>query len=269
MSFMLEKETGATIGNKERYEVTQAAFQGVKADIQARMLDQATWLARRLKKKEGKIREIEMTGGTQFADLVLVIGSRSRRVACSVKHNSKEIGGHRVTPRTVHKLPFPGGIEATEDFARQMQSLFCFMEDQDPGPGNRSGKNEDWQCQIMNSLAAHALERELQQHNLPEIFQRIVGHEDHYLLIGGDKGARIDGYNFHGGLNCKRVSFPTGTGEVRTWGKDVHVNRVYIRFSNGFQLDWRAHPKGRISVGCLGGSLTMTGVPDGFYREET
>lgn len=251
------------------YALRNCAFRGAKTPSERlrkrkRMRKQGEWLADRLLKKEPYIHTVQMTGqNANFADITCY-ASDNKVIACSVKHNSKEIGGQRLSRNNAEVLPLPGKIESSAKFRKEVEPIFCFLDDQ----AGRYFENQPWQRDILDELAAQALARELHRINAAEIFPKIIAPKDHYMLIGGNNGALIDGFNFNGSLRCRQVRIPTDTPTILVYGKRKPINRVSVGFRDGFKFEWRAHVKGKISKHCYGGSLYLTGVPQGFYREE-
>jgi hypothetical protein len=240
---------------------------GVKAAFarRRRMREQAKWLAEKLLNKEPDIHTVKLTGQNHnFADITCY-GSGGREVPCSVKHNSREVAGHRIRQENIDYLPFPGELETSPQYRNDIQSILWFLEDQK----GRYSKNVPPQRTIAEIVAVTIIEKELRRRqDLIQIFRAALGHTDHYLLIGGSDGAMIDGYNFHGSLNCRKIPLPQQDVVIETRGSVQKPLHIISLTSSGFTLQWRSHMKSNIKPGAFGGSLTVRSVPTGFYREQ-
>ena len=250
------------IDNERRQRCTYALDNLTDHALRDRIIKQSAWLVDRLLTKEQPSRAAMTGEDGRFADIVL-----DDRLTLSVKHNSKEIGGQRLSRNSVHRLPLPGTPATSDVFKSEIEPAFIALDTWQPGV-----KAEPWQRAFLHNTIGMAIVEELNRN--PPVFRDVIPPHDHYLLTCGTKGPRIEGFNFHGSLNCSKVKLPLGRPSIRHQFRETRAQGVrclywiLIDYDGGWSIRLRLHTKGKIGPSCFGGSTTIEGTPGGFYRLE-
>ena len=224
----------------------------------------AAWLANRVIHREG-LGKVSATGGTGFNDLEINIGGRTVGLSC--KWNSNEINGARVTPNNYHTIPAHEQVIITsQQYRDECDAVFDLLKTHH----GASFKDIMPDKHVMYITLRDALADEITRRNSATfdkaLFSALVGHDDHYQVIGRKSDATIVGFNFNGTLNCTQTPSGATISSITPNGRDY--NDVTVNFRGGWAFKWRIKNKsGTAGLGALGYSVTIEGSPNGMYRE--